>query len=377
MRSERRLLITVFLTLMALIFLPLLVHHIRQSRRPVPVEARIVTATGSDPQHRTGRRTVAAGDSVDVALAVRIAQIGRQDRWLAPVEELVIDGHGVSCETSETWVEDELGLRVFWFTVESANLGGRLTGDTAAERLRYRTFLAPEMGRGLRAERLPEPHNDDHLGTGAPAVVEGIGTIRLYARVELVESPSTVRPQYTLSTLGLDSLRSPSFPALHLAGDFADGIQPVVGELFRLPGFEPDGDTSEGRNRVTVAELGATFNSLVDQRLVTSSWTTAAVAAAGRPGLDRAQLEVVSQIRADDLQPVDGGAALEWNVDLRAGDLIRSGQRWLVLVSDDGNGILDAADAVIHCWGRPPTMTTIFTALDGSQPIAELMRHER
>ena len=72
--------------------------------------------------------------------------------------------------------------------------------ENAADRLKYRTFLAPEMGRSLRAERLPETHNDDHIGQQSTKAPDGAGTVRLYARVEVVETDSDLRPLQVITT---------------------------------------------------------------------------------------------------------------------------------------------------------------------------------
>ena len=119
------------------------------------------------------------------------------------------------------------------------NLGGSLSPDNALERLQYRTFLAPEMGRGLRAERLPDIHNDDHIGRQSTSPSGGPGTVRLYARVEVVESLSDLRPLQAATTIGIDAVLDEGFPTISRAADFGEAVDGGVGELFGLPGFEP------------------------------------------------------------------------------------------------------------------------------------------
>jgi len=48
-----------------------------------------------------------------------------------------------------------------------------------------------------------------------------------------------------------------------------------------------------------------------------------------------------------------------------------------VLLGDEGNGRLDPADAVLHCWGRPPERTTLFASLDTAKATMEHLRYER
>lgn len=375
MHGDQRLFVAIFLVVVALIALPFVLRHLEESRRPVPNELRVVTATRSDPVYRDGRRRVAAGDPVTVALAVKIGEAGRADRWLAPVESLAIAGTPVDHIRSDTWVENDRSARVFWFSVECAFLGGRLTPENARERLQYRTFLAPEMGQGLAAERLPEPHNDDHLDGAPLAASDDLGTIRLYARLEIVESPDDIRPLHSVTSPGIEELGAPEGAAVWRSGSFAPGIRNEVGELFRLPGFEPEDEPPGSWPSVTVDAFGRPFTRLVEERLVVSSWTFAAVAASGSADLPRSELELIATL--SDIGSPDGPGQVRWQRDVRPGDLAVSDSRWMVLLADDGNRVLDAADAVLHTWGRPPQRTTLFAALAPGAETLDVYRYGR
>ena len=56
------------------------------------------------------------------------------------------------------------------------------------------------------------------------------------------------------------------------------------------------------------------------------------------------------------------------------GDLLLDGEHWLVLVADNGDGVLDLTDTVLHSWQRPPVQTTLFAALD---PATSRLVHHR
>ncbi|MCU0233876.1 MAG: hypothetical protein MUE90_07590 [Thermoanaerobaculales bacterium] len=363
MTADSRRLLAVFAVLVAAVAAPFVLEHLRERRRPVLAEARVVTATEDDPVLRTGRRRVAAGVGVEVALALRLSRPGRADQWLAPGARLVIDGEDAPHLESDEWPDEGRSLRVFWFTVESGFVGGDLSAANAGERLRYRTFLAPEMGRGLRAARLPETHNDDHLGELAGGLPADAGALRVYARVELVEAVDDLRPLQSVTTLDPARILEPRFPALLRSADLGPGVRPEVGELFGLPGFEPAGETAREREEITSAAFGLGFSELVEERLVASSWTFAAVAALGRAGAEPAELADLGEIVVDGDRVLRGGRPLAWGGDLRAGDLVQDGRHWLVLLGDNGDGVLDLADAVLHCWRRPPERTTLLAGL--------------
>jgi len=374
MHSEAKLPIVIFAALVALIAIPFLIDHLREIRRPKPLEAKIVSATATDPVFRNGRRRVPAGESVEVALALRIGRRGSAGDWIAPVDRLTLDGVDIDHQMTGSWPEKGLGLRVFWFSVESANLGGSLNAENAAERLRYRTFLAPEMGRGLRAERLPETHNDDHIGQPPLTAPSGAGTIRLYARVEIVESDSDLRPLHTVTSRSIDSVLEPDFPTILGSADLADEIHHSTGELFGLPGFEPQSDTGNW-NEVTVPAFGRPFTDLVSERFVVSSRTLAAVAVTGEPIFGEGVLTDLGTLSISLDEVHRRGQTLRWQEDVRAGDLLSDGDHWWVLLGDDGNGKLDPADTVLHCWGRPVERTTLFASLETEDTTVNHMRH--
>ncbi len=374
MASDWKLPAAIFAVLAALISLPFVIEHLRERRRPELVEARVVTATATDPVFREGPRHLASGETVEAALALRLTRRGRDDQWLAPVGELVIDGGEVAHLETASWPDDDRVIRVFWFSIESTNLGGRLTAENAEKRLRYRTYLAPEMGRGLRAAQMPESHNDDHIGRPVVAP-QGAGTRRLYARVEVVERAEKVRPLQAVTTLDVSHILEPEFPTLFRTADLGESIHETTGELFGLPGFQPQGDPPGSWNEVTVAAFGRRFTELVGERIVVSSWTLAAVAVSGTPDLDPTQLSPLGELSIPDDRVLRRGRPLVWTRDIISGDLLVHGNHWLVLLEDDGNGVLDTADTILHCWGRPPERTTLFAALDQSVTAVDLLRY--
>lgn len=374
MASDSKLPLLIFLALVALIAIPFGVNRYQESRRPVLTGVRIVTASSEDPAFRSGRRRAGPGESVQAAVALRVGRKGTIGEWIAPVGDLVIDGQSVAFQQSANWPEDGLYIRVFWFTVESTNLGGTLREDNAADRLRYRTYLAPEMGRTLRADRFPDRHNDDHIGTQTVAG-DRAGTTRLYARVEVVEKEKDVKPLHAMTTMSVDQIFDPQFPTIIVSEDLGHPINEAASELFGLPGFEPQADPVEAWNEVPAATLGRTFTDLVSQRIAVSSWTLAAVAAGGSPELDRRDLTTIGHVTIGDGRVLQRGKPLSWGKDLRTGDLLTDGRRWIVVLSDNGDGLFDTADAVLYSWGRSPERTTLFAAIDQSSSQLEHLRY--
>ncbi len=375
MASESRLLWIIFAVLVALIVVPLSIWRVGEARRPVLEGVRIVTATAEDPVFRSGPRQVAPDAGLEIAAALRIRRAGGSESWLAPVERLEIDGRMVDHINGGAWPEDDRVLRVFWFTIEASYLGGDLTADKVEKLLGQRAYLAPEMGRGLAAAAIPDQHNDDQINLGDETIEVAGGTIRLYAKVEVAEKEDAIASEQAATSPGVDAVDDPGFTTIRMASAFPDPVSPVLGELFRLPGFEPQPTETLTWNEITVDATGESFLDLVDRRFVVSSLGFASVALTGGTGMDPENLDRLGRIDFSDKGPLRAGRPLRWGVDLQPGDLLEDRSQYIVLLADDGDGILGLADRVVVCWRRPPVMTTLDQATREDAVGAEILRH--
>jgi hypothetical protein len=374
--SDNRLPVLIFVVLVALIAAPFIWNAVRDARRPQLVGARIVTATGADPVHRTGARRVGPREEVSIALALEVERSGGR-RWLAPADELEIDGSPVEHTTISRWPEDDRRLRVFWFTVESSNVGGTVDPANAAATLRFRSMLAAEMGHDLVAAAFPEAHNDDHLGPSPGTLPITAGTIRLYARVEVVDpSRSEISAVQSTATRGPEGILEPDFPTIHRALATPEGLHPEVGELFNLSGWETATGTAAEADAAARAAFGVDFHQLVSRRILTSSRTFAAVATTGTPSVGaEPQADPVVVSLADGTATREG-RPVPWD-ELRPGDWLVSGSHVVVLTADDGDGVLNGGDIVLHCWRRPPQMATLAAVVPDRPTELKLVRHGR
>jgi hypothetical protein len=377
MASESRLLFGIFALLVALIAVPLFLLRVKESRRPVLEEVRIVTANAGDSVFRSGSRSVAPDGGLEIAAAVRIRTADDGEIWMSPVERLEIDGAQVVHRNDSAWPDDERVLRVFWFTIESSYLGGDLTVETAEKFLNQRSYFAPEMGRGLRADAIPEQHNDDQINLGDEDTDHGGGTIRLYAKVEVAEKADSLASDQSAASPGAGDAFDPGFTVIRMAAEFPAPISSTLGELFRLPGFEPQPNEAGSWEDITLASRGESFSDLVDRRFVVSSWTFASVALTGGLGLTRDALEGRGRVAFNDGAPTIAGRAASWGEDIIAGDLLEDRGQFIVLLSDDGDGVLGPTDQVAHCWRRPAVVTTLDQAILDDAVEAEFLRYVR
>jgi hypothetical protein len=375
MSSESRLPMIIFAALVALIVVPLGLWKLKEARRPVLEEVRIVTATRDDPVFRDGLRQVPPDTEVEIAAAVRISRAGGSAYWLAPVDALEINGTRVEHIHSGDWPEDDRVLRVFWFTVESSFLGGDITAETAAKLLGQRSFLAPEMGRGLLAKQIPDQHNDDQINLGDENFPIAAGTVRLYAKVEVAEKAGAIAAEQSATSLGIDAIEDDRFTSLRMAEAFPEPVHPVLGELFRLSGFEPQPSGESSWADVTTGASGSTLPELVARRYLVSSFTFASTAVTGGLRMNEGGLKGLGTVALNTDPPERDGKKMKWGDDLRPGDLLKDREQWIVLLADDGDGELGLNDRVTHCWRRPPVVTTLEQAIRDDAVAAELLRH--
>ncbi len=336
--------LVIFLLLLLLISWGVWSWKAHEEQRPIPVELRIVSATNSDPVFREGARRLDFDEDLRLALAIRLDYPGRGSRWLAPVENLEIEGKPVKdVLVSRSWPEEDRFLRAFWFTLESPFLGGILRSEEDAKaKLTLRPFLAPEMGYGLIPERAADWHADDDVDLGENLAPGVVGVYRLYARVQLLHRPGSTHPLFTLSSPGVDEAEGPRM--LRISRDLspAFGLDPAVGRVFRLPGFE----VGEGSGLDPAGWTRAL-------RAV-SSRSFAAMATSGREEMSRPAKE--TRISFSGGEFLRGSQPLRWGKDFESRDLLRQGSHWFVLLSDDGDGILGTDDIVAQSWKRPPAV---------------------
>jgi len=327
--------------------------RIHEIRRPVLEEIRIVSATGSDSVFREGLREISAKEDLRLALALRLNYPGKGDRWISPVEKLVLDGRSVDHLVSEEWPEEDRKLVAFWFTLESPFLGGEiLSKEEAAEKLALRPFYAPEMGRAMMALKPPDWHAEDDVDLGENLAPPQSGTFRLYARVHVLAMHGSLHPIFALKSLGAKDLGDPRFPEFRRSLPAETGINPVAGECFRLPGFQISGK-------------GAAADWTRSRRAV-SSESFAAMAATGVPSFQEPCRELPLKCVNGIFRTTAG--VLYWGRDVAPKDMLRQGKHWMVLIRDEGNGILDTTDIVAQSWKRPPAilpLETVFSAKEG------------
>ncbi len=238
----------------------------------------------------------------------------------------------------------------------------------------YKDFLAMEMGRKVTATVSLEAHDDDFLGKPAPGNELGGGVVRLKVRVGAYKQESDLVSSQALSSPGAADVLTGKVPGIIVGVPFPPGIDPGIARFLRLacftfaPGVWPDG--------------GAAWPfPLSPARMVAGGYiVTPESLAAGAVGDPLTEpwakpVPVVSDGTA--WRASSGGAPLRWGTAVAAGDALRAEGRYLVLVKDDGDGLLSLGDTVLFAWQEPAQTAPLGVAFPADVERADLLRVRR
>ena len=245
----------------------------------------------------------------------------------------------------------------------------------AAGRLRYEEFLAPELGRELLARATLEAHNDDFLSAPLPGNGIPAGPLRLKVRVGVYRREGDVLPRQAVSSPGATALLAGQVPTVIVELPPTPGVDPGAAGLLRLaaftfaPGVWPDGGAGW--------PLPLSPRELVRRGLIATPEAVAAAAAAADPLAEPWRPPAPLAVAGDELRDAALVRKLRWGSDVRSGDAVRAGERWAVLVADDGDGVLSPGDRALFAWAAPARFGTLAEALGDAAAGAPLALHRR
>jgi len=344
----------------------------RGATQPHLVEVVVVTRAAGEQVATDAFRTVAADAEVTAAAVVsfRRGESG-EVRRLCVLPAVELGGELVPVEPLTAWPKSGGTLRAHWFTVEPAYFGGTgLEAAPATEKLAFKDFLAAGMGNELVAAVTWEANNDEFLREPPAGNAMGGGPVRLKVRVGTYADEHDLIASESVLSAGAERLWEGPLPGVARLPALPQPLAGRVAPFLRLAcfgfadGVWPDGGPGWG--------LPLTPAQLVQRALLATPATLAAVAASGEPlgepwtSGDPVVLHgAVWRRRAAD-------RPLRWGSDVIAGDVLVAGERWLTLVSDDGDGELDIGDEVLFGWGEPARLAPLAHALPEGAAVATL-----
>ena len=300
--------------------------RVQEELAPEPRAAWVAIATGDDPLAVSGPVEVAAGEPFTLH-AVLEAQDWRGERvYYTNAEALQLGEERIPEAALRRWTGGE-EVRVLWFTVEGGPPFLEVATVADLERLQFRESFRADWPQAWTVPGSVEPSRR-RLVAGEPAAgMAGFGSQRFHVRIEFFSPLNTVVPRLRMRSWGTAEVESESerFPAVtaRLPGPLA-----VPSAVFGTPQVE----LAEGVD-------DAAESAVVDLRRRRLIF--------GRLPLLRDLLDRAGRSWDGlDWQAVDLAEGPEWGADgVAPGDLLRVGERFVVLVVDEGAaGRLDDGD---------------------------------
>jgi hypothetical protein len=298
------------------------IPRVREEFRPNLQSALVAVQVGSEPVARVGAFELEAGQAFFLHAVLLAESRSGETIYYTEAPALEIEGRMIAAEEVRRWSGGD-ELRVLWFTVEGFKPFVEATSVADLETFHWEETFRPDWGFGWTAAGSVVPHNRNLSRRPQGAPDPSFGSAFFHVRVEEYFRSGDPAPIARHRSPGAEQL--PEHPE-KLTQVVARVPGPLAGasEVFGRVHFEPlagaPAELSRAIGRLYSRGLGFSRllmldGLLADRRLSDLDWTPVEIAE--RPG---------------------------WG-EISAGDLLRSGERLVVLFEDHGEpGRLDYED---------------------------------
>ncbi len=249
------------------------------------------------------------------------AVLEARDRHDQPVyytqaPRLSLEGREVPAESLTTWARPQ-PVKVRWFTVEGRRPYVALGVESGIESFEFQEFLRSDWPVSWSIPGEIDAAHDNHFESDSPETVQRFGTQRYHVRIELYRDEDALIPERVIRSWGVSDLKREiaGFPTVQLT---LPGRLGPVSRVFGLTQLQaPPAAPKTMLDQVTeLADHGIAFSRLTILR--------DQIRQSGR------QLEDLPWVDLDLL-----GEA-RWGFEATPGDLLRVGDRVVVLYEDRG-----------------------------------------
>ncbi len=251
----------------------------------------------------------------------------RSDRpvYYTEASRLSFGGEEVPASSLEPW-DRPRRIKVRWFTVEGERPYVTLDAETGVAGFEFEEFLRSDWPISWSVPGEVDAAHDNHLATGAADEVQQFGTQRYHVRFELYRDKNALIPDDVIRSWGVAELKEQveRFPTVRMT---LPGAAAPASRFFGLTQLEPP----PGSGREIIEQI----EELAEADLAFSRLTVL-----------RDQIRHAGQ-RLEDLNwtTVDLAGDARWGQDVAPGDLLRAGDRVVVLYRDRGTpGVIDYQD---------------------------------
>ncbi len=303
----------------------LLQPAVEEQLAPRLVAAWVAVETAGSGVAEVGRVELEVGESFTLHAVLEARDRQGRAVYYTQAPGLSFGGEQVPVSSLEMWQRRRL-IRVRWFTVEGERPYVALDAETGIKGFKLREFLRSDWPVSWSVPGEIDAANDNHLASGSVEKTQRFGTQRYHVRIELYAEKGALIPEQVIRSWGAADLKQQvdRFPTVSLTLPGAAG---PASRVFGLTQLEPP-PVADSAIIEQIEQLAA-----ADVAFIRLTVLRDQIRRAGR------SLENLSWTTID----LTGGA--RWGKDLRPGDLLRAGDRVVVLYRDRGTpGLIDYDD---------------------------------
>lgn len=335
MTTETKIVVIVIAVLVVAVAALFLAPSISEMGEPVATAAWVGIEVEGSGTAVVGRVEIEAGTPFTLHAIIE-ARDGDEPTYYTEAPGVTIGGEAVPAERVRRW-DRRKTVQVLWSTVEGGRPVVELAPGDAGEQIGFVEFLRTDWPYNWSVRGRLEPDADDALATPASRLERPFGTLRYQVAIEIYPEEQQEVPELRLSSWGGSQLpqRAAEFPTVVAALPGPAGPASSVFGLTHLVA-PPDAPAELQRQLVDLTREHLAYATLpVIRRVIFGA------------GADPEDLP---------WRYVDFDGTLAWGDDAHPGDLLRAGERIVVLYTDaapgqteqsepaPGNGVLDRDD---------------------------------
>ncbi len=274
---------------------------------------------------KVGRIDLEVGESFTLHAVLEARDRHGRPVYYTQAPGLSFGGEEVAASSLEVW-KRRRPIKVRWFTVEGERPYVALDADTGIEGFELKEFLRSDWPVSWSVPGEIDAAHDNHLASGSLEETQRFGTQRYQVRFELYDKKGALIPEQVIKSWGGAELKQHAdrFPTVSLTLPGAAG---PASRVFGLTQLEPP----PGAGRAIVEQIEKLV--AADVAFIRLTVLRDQIQRAGR-SLDNLTWTII-----------DLAGDARWGQDANPGDLLRVGDRVVVLYRDRGTpGLIDYDD---------------------------------
>lgn len=326
MTTERKITLIVLGVVAGLVLLLFSSEVVEQEVGPKPIAAWVAIEVEGSGIARTGRVEIASGTPFHLHAVVQAETFSGKTIYFTEATRLEIDGQEIPGDAIRQWSSSNQP-RILWFTVEGYTPYLEVGSKEALGEFHFEDHFRADWPRTWAIPGDLRPRAERDMKTGPIDGISRFGIQRYHVRVEIFGPESEITPRLRLQSSSSQDLPARIDEIATVQATLQDRLH-IPSSVYGLSQIEPlpESPAEVARELTSWFGQGIAFSrlELLRQHL-------------GRSGVEYNDLSWDS---------VELGTEMSWSEEgATGGDLLRVGNRWVVLLQDRGNeGYLDRDD---------------------------------